>query len=185
MGPGFESLKVHQNGGIWAPTRRDFIKIVRVSIAEGPPVPIPNTEVKLCYADNTCLETSREDRSMRTLWRFLGSPLKQIYSYKRIVRVSIAEGPPVPIPNTEVKLCYADNTCLETSREDRSMRTLWQLYFTTQRCCVVCPSFDFLNTVYWTWVFKRIFFIYFGKCMECVTIIFFIFLLSSVGRRPS
>ena len=30
-----------------------------------------------------------------------------------------AEGPPVPIPNTEVKLCRAENTWLETAREDR------------------------------------------------------------------
>ena len=43
-----------------------FQKEVRVHIAEGPPVSIPNTEVKLCHADNTCLETGREDRSMRT-----------------------------------------------------------------------------------------------------------------------
>ena len=49
---GVESLKVHQ--------------IVSIFNAKGPPVPIPNTEVKLCCADNTCLETSREDRSMLT-----------------------------------------------------------------------------------------------------------------------
>ena len=38
---------------------------------EGPPVPIPNTEVKLTSAENTCLATDREDRSMPTqrLWR--------------------------------------------------------------------------------------------------------------------
>ena len=30
-----------------------------------------------------------------------------------------AEGPPVPIPNTEVKLCRADNTWLATAREDK------------------------------------------------------------------
>ena len=29
------------------------------------------------------------------------------------------EGPPVPIPNTEVKLASAENTCLETGRKDR------------------------------------------------------------------
>ena len=29
------------------------------------------------------------------------------------------EGPPVPIPNTAVKLTGADNTWLETAREDR------------------------------------------------------------------
>ena len=41
-----------------------------------------------------------------------------------IVGVFNGEGPPVPIPNTEVKLTSADNTCLETDREDRSMPTL-------------------------------------------------------------
>ena len=40
---------------------------------------------------------------------------------KNLVGVFNGEGPPVPIPNTEVKLTSADNTCLETDREDRSM----------------------------------------------------------------
>ena len=35
------------------------------------------------------------------------------------VRVDCHEGPPVPIPNTEVKLMYADNTWRVTAREDR------------------------------------------------------------------
>ena len=48
MGPGFESLKVHKKVG--------------VIDAEGPPVPIPNTEVKLCRAENTWLATVREDK---------------------------------------------------------------------------------------------------------------------------
>ena len=39
------------------------------------------------------------------------------------VSVSNAEGPPVPIPNTEVKLCSAENTCLATGRKNRSMPT--------------------------------------------------------------
>ena len=34
-----------------------------------------------------------------------------------------AEGPPVPIPNTEVKLCSAEDTCLATGRENRSVLT--------------------------------------------------------------
>ena len=33
------------------------------------------------------------------------------------------EGPPVPIPNTVVKLIRADNTWLETARKDRSTPT--------------------------------------------------------------
>ena len=33
------------------------------------------------------------------------------------------EGPPVPIPNTEVKLIGAENTCLATDWKDRSVPT--------------------------------------------------------------
>ena len=40
------------------------------------------------------------------------------------VGVDYGEAPPVPIPNTEVKLTRADNTCLETGREDRYSPTL-------------------------------------------------------------
>ena len=50
-------------------SRSDFLlekKIVSVSNAEGPPVPIPNTEVKLCSGDNTSREAAREDSSMLT-----------------------------------------------------------------------------------------------------------------------
>ena len=45
------------------------------------------------------------------------------------VGVFNGEGPPVPIPNTEVKLTSADDTCLATGRKNRSMPTqrLWQL----------------------------------------------------------
>ena len=82
---------------------------------EGPPVPIPNTEVKLYSGDNTCLETSREDSSLLT---------HNVASKDTTpVGDSNAEGPPVPIPNTEVKLCSGNNTCLETDREDSSLPT--------------------------------------------------------------
>ena len=84
-------------------------KIVSVTNAEGPPVPIPNTEVKLCSGDNTRLATAWEDSSVLT----------------QKVGVIIAQGPPVPIPNTEVKLCGAEDTCLATSRENRSMPTFF------------------------------------------------------------
>ena len=43
--------------------------------------------------------------------------------YIRIVGVNDAEGPPVPISNTEVKLSRAEDTCLETDRENRSTPT--------------------------------------------------------------
>ena len=44
----------------------DLLKRVSVTNAEGPPVPIPNTEVKLCSGENTLRETVREDSSMLT-----------------------------------------------------------------------------------------------------------------------
>ena len=42
---------------------------------------------------------------------------------KYIVGVNCYEDPPVPIPNTEVKLIYVENTWLVTAREDRTMPT--------------------------------------------------------------
>ena len=41
-----------------------------------------------------------------------------------IVGVYDGEDPPVPIPNTVVKLAGAENTWLETARENRAMPTL-------------------------------------------------------------
>ena len=54
-----------------------------------------------------------------TVVQFSGIDVKK----QHIVGLTNAEGPPVPIPNTEVKLCSADNTSLETMREDRSRPT--------------------------------------------------------------
>ena len=39
------------------------------------------------------------------------------------VGVNCGEGPPVPFPNTAVKLANAENTWLETAREDKSAPT--------------------------------------------------------------
>ena len=41
----------------------------------------------------------------------------------RIVGADNAEGPPVPIPNTEVKLSGAEDTWLVTARENRKTPT--------------------------------------------------------------
>ena len=57
------------------------------------------------------------------------------YSLKK-AGVNGNEVPPVPIPNTEVKLIRVENTWLETAREDRSMpaqrtprENLWEFSF--------------------------------------------------------
>ena len=54
------------------------------------------------------------------VWRRTG----KIAHRWHIVGAFTAEGPPVPIPNTEVKLCWGENTCLETDRKDSSLPTL-------------------------------------------------------------
>ena len=55
------------------------VEIVGVDNGEGPPVPIPNTEVKLTCAENTWLETAWENRYMPTLpaklYCFAGRPV--------------------------------------------------------------------------------------------------------------
>ena len=58
--------KLLTRGQFYSSIWREPFTIVGVFNGEGPPVPIPNTEVKLTSADNTCLETDREDRSMPT-----------------------------------------------------------------------------------------------------------------------
>ena len=58
-------------------------KLIGVDDAEGPPVPIPNTEVKLCGAENSALATRCE----------------------------------------EVKLCGAEDSALVTGCENREMPT--------------------------------------------------------------
>ena len=54
------------------------------------------------------------------LFSFEGTTFRE----KGIVGVNDGEDPPVPIPNTVVKLAGAENTWLETARENRAMPTL-------------------------------------------------------------
>ena len=48
-------------------------------------------------------------------------------SHRDVVGVTNVEGPPVPIPNTEVKLNSAEDTWMEASRENRSTPTSFLL----------------------------------------------------------
>ncbi len=51
------------------------------------------------------------------------------------VGVDGAEGPPVPIPNTEVKLSSAEDTWLATAWENREMPTQIILNSSVGRAC--------------------------------------------------
>ena len=64
------------------------------------------------------LRLTRDENSNGLLFNFQGVRLLE-----KIVGVTNAEGPPVPIPNTEVKLCSGENTLREAAREDSSMPT--------------------------------------------------------------
>ena len=49
--------------------------------------------------------------------------MTQLCAKHGLVGVNDGEGPPVPIPNTVVKLIRAEDTWLEAARENRSMPT--------------------------------------------------------------
>ena len=52
-----------------------------------------------------------------------GTKYCSIWTVPNAVGVFNGEGPPVPIPNTEVKLTSAENTWLEAARENRATPT--------------------------------------------------------------
>ena len=82
---------------------REAAKTVGVDYDEGPPVPIPNTEVKLVRAENTWLVTAREDRCSPTQKReqlfrkeqllFLFPPLFSVYVKKACSEKLVLENP--------------------------------------------------------------------------------------------
>ena len=49
----------------------ECIRKVGINDYEGPPVPIPNTEVKLISVESTWLATAREDRTMPTFLLYI------------------------------------------------------------------------------------------------------------------
>ena len=51
---------------LYSSSREDRQKQVGADYGEGPPVPIPNTEVKLVRAEDTWLATARENRFLPT-----------------------------------------------------------------------------------------------------------------------
>ena len=51
-----------------------------------------------------------------------------------------AQVPPVPIPNTVVKLSSAENTCLETDREDREVLAFYFAEKTAEQLFTACSA---------------------------------------------
>ena len=66
------------------------------------------------------LETKEESKSLQS--RYYSVLKVQVQRSTKVlltIPVTSGEAPPVPIPNTEVKLSCIENTWRETAREDR------------------------------------------------------------------
>ena len=110
----------------------------------------------MVYHSVGCVVHTSNGENLLTRGQFYSSIWREPFT---IVGVFNGEGPPVPIPNTEVKLTSADNTCLETDWEDRSMPT--QRVWRTSSPLIFAFRFYFYVYLFFT---------------------LYIFLLSSVGR---
>ena len=106
MGPGFESLKadhVYKRFPLYIEHAGPLVKWLR----QRPLTPL--TSVRIRYGSPPFLKARHADSVV--------TDRKVVNIY--IVGADWCEGPPVPIPNTEVKLTSADNTYRVTGREDR------------------------------------------------------------------
>ena len=66
-----------------------------------------------------------------------------------LVGVDDVEGPPVPIPNTEVKLCGAEDSALATGCENREMPTSGSELFLFFLFKLTFPVGFFLYMIYY------------------------------------
>ena len=105
MGPGFESPKadhVYECCGILYKSTRPVGQVVKTEAS---------------HAFNIGSNPVR----VTTLFEFVRfiKLFSALAVNRYIVGVDWHGGPPVPIPNTEVKLMFAENTCRVTGRENR------------------------------------------------------------------
>ena len=70
---------------------------------------------------------------MLIMMSLVRSQLGEPQTCYKLIGVDDAEGPPVPIPNTEVKLCGAENSALATGRKNKAMP-------------ILCSEFSLFNT---------------------------------------
>ena len=106
MGPGFESLKadhVYKRFPLHIEHAGPLVKWLR----QRPLTPL--TSVRIRYGSPPFLKARHADSVV--------TDRKVVNIY--IVGADWCEGPPVPIPNTEVKLTCAEDTCRVTDRENR------------------------------------------------------------------
>ena len=112
--------KIHSSVNLVRTRRSSYINsIVGANGDEDPPVPIPNTEVKLISVENTWRVTAWKNRAVPTQRKIT----QKRVVFRHIVSANGGEDPPVPIPNTEVKLTSVENTWRVTAWKDRAVLT--------------------------------------------------------------
>ena len=80
------------------------IYLVGVNDDEGPPVPIPNTVVKLISAENTWREAAREDRSAPTyIFSSIAQSVEHAAVNRRVVGSSPTWGAKIDKPISNIK----------------------------------------------------------------------------------
>ena len=109
MGPGFESLKVHQ----WP-----IGQVVKTAASHA--VNIGSNPVWVTNSLNLGLTNIALSAILSKLLELIEFwHIKDGLNPIQIVGIDCHEGPPVPIPNTEVKLMYADDTWRVTAWENK------------------------------------------------------------------
>ena len=108
MGPGFESLKVHQ----WP-----IGQVVKTAASHA--VNIGSNPVWVTNFLKKVLTYSAFDDIILAVRGQRPLTYKDGLNPIHIVGIDCDVGPPVPIPNTEVKHMYADDSCRVTGRENR------------------------------------------------------------------
>ena len=116
MGPGFESLKVHHKWVSLTQRVHPFPFRTRKLSSAVPKILVWRRTGKIGRCSHITKRTTVQLCERQLLWQLSGRQVGDIN----------AEGPPVPIPNTEVKLCSAENTYLATDRENRSLPTYYK-----------------------------------------------------------
>ena len=94
----------------------------KVAVSEGAAGSPPFYGESAMRRDFHCVPKDRQTKKTRIEERLCCSIFRERFLKERVSATN-AEGPPVPIPNTEVKLCSGEDTLRETVRENSSMPT--------------------------------------------------------------
>ena len=111
MGPGFESPKAHQ------------IAAGRPEVIKWPVGQVVKTAASHAANGSSTLPRVTKLNKRGRAGRWKGKKKEFFVAFflptKKAVGIDCDEGPPVPIPNTEVKLICAEDTLRVTARENR------------------------------------------------------------------